>query len=115
MEKQKEGEMSKEELSYLDALRTAALEVRMTEMLMREISPQKVEEIKKAMEFYQWKVEELHKLVKTDSLITLIGIVNALDLFLNGSSIFNEEKFVQDIAVLYKPLQQPVDVVQKGN
>lgn len=107
--------MSKEELSYLDALRTAALEVRMTEMLMREISPQNAEEIKKAMEFYQLKVEELHSLVRTDSLITLIGIVNALDLFFSGSSIFDEEKFAQDMTVLYKPLRQPADVVQKGN
>jgi len=65
----------------------------MTEMLMREISPQNVEEIKKAMEFYQWKVEELHRLVRTDNLITLIGIVNALDLFFSDSSIFDEEKF----------------------
>lgn len=101
--------------TYLDALRTAALEVHMTEMLMREISPQNVEEIKKAMEFYQRKVEELHKLVRTDNLITLIGIVNALDLFFSGSSIFDEEKFAQHMAVLYKPLGQPVDIIQKGN
>ena len=45
--------MSKKSETYLDALRMAALEVRMTEMLMREIPPQNVEEIKKAMEFYQ--------------------------------------------------------------
>jgi hypothetical protein len=107
--------MSKKSETYLDALRMAALEVRMTEMLMREIPPQNVEEIKKAMEFYQWKVEELHKLVRTDNLITLIRIVNALDLFFSGSSIFDEEKFTQDMTVLYKPLRQPVDIIQKGN
>lgn len=101
--------------TYLDALRKAALEVRMTEMLMREIPFHKTEEIGKAMEFYKEKVEILHSLVRTDNLISLIGIVNALDLYLHGSQIFDKERFAQDIEHLYKPFYKTIDVIQKGN